>query len=50
MFDAGSSNLTEIEVPDGEHVSFVIGNSGWYVDSLNFVASSGRTIGNGYER
>ena len=45
MAEAGSPNLTEIEVPEGEHVSFVIGNSGWYVDTLTFVASSGRKIG-----
>lgn len=45
MAEAGSSSLTEIEVPEGEHVSFVIGNSGWYVDTLTFVASSGRKIG-----
>ena len=45
MSDAGSPNLTEMEVLDGEHVSFVIGNSGWYVDNLTFVASSGRKMG-----
>ena len=45
MAEAGSPNLTEMEVPEGEHVSFVIGNSGWYVDTLTFVASSGRKIG-----
>ena len=44
MAEAGSPNLTEMEVPEGEHVSFVIGNSGWYVDTLTFVASSGRKI------
>jgi hypothetical protein len=45
MAEAGSPNLTEMEVPEGEHVSFVIGNSGWYVDTLTFVSSSGRKIG-----
>eukprot|EP00092_Neocalanus_flemingeri_P105419 GFUD01135128.1.p1 GENE.GFUD01135128.1~~GFUD01135128.1.p1 ORF type:complete len:531 (-),score=119.02 GFUD01135128.1:303-1688(-) len=45
MAEAGSPNLIEMEVPEGEHVSFVIGNSGWYVDNLTFVASSGRKIG-----
>ena len=48
MFDAGTPNITKMEVPVGEHVSFVIGDSGWYVDCLTFVASSGRTIGKGY--
>jgi hypothetical protein len=45
MAEAGSPNLTEIEVPEGEHVSFVIGDSGWYADTLTFVASSGRILG-----
>ena len=45
MAKAGSPNLTEIEVPEGEHVSFVFGNSGWYVDTLTFVASSAMKIG-----
>eukprot|EP00092_Neocalanus_flemingeri_P058216 GFUD01069333.1.p1 GENE.GFUD01069333.1~~GFUD01069333.1.p1 ORF type:complete len:566 (+),score=144.80 GFUD01069333.1:433-2130(+) len=45
MAETGTSSLTEMEVPEGEHVSFVIGNSGYYVDDLTFVASSGRKIG-----
>jgi hypothetical protein len=38
-------NRIDMEVPDGEHVSFVTGNSGWYVDTLSFFASSGKRIG-----
>ena len=33
------------EVPDGEHISFVIGASGWYVDKLSFVLSNGKFLG-----
>ena len=39
------NRICEMEVPDGEHISFVIGNSGWYIDSLTFVTSSGRKLG-----
>jgi len=39
------NRICEMEVPDGEHISFVIGNSGWYVDSLTFITSSGRKLG-----
>jgi len=45
MSDSGNPSLIEIEVPEGEHVSFVTGNSGWYVDTLAFVSSSGRKLG-----
>ena len=34
-----------LEVPQGEHVSCVVGNSGWYVDHLVFISSSGRPLG-----
>ena len=34
-----------MEVPDGEHVSFVSGNSGWYIDNLQFMTSSGKRLG-----
>ena len=43
--DEASPDLIEIEVPEGEHVSFVIGNSGCFVESLTFVDSFGRKIG-----
>jgi len=43
--DAGDDNRIDMEVPDGEHVSFVSGNSGCYIDNLHFVASSGRRLG-----
>lgn len=38
-------NRVDMEVPDGEHVSFVSGNSGWYIDTLSFVSSSGKRLG-----
>ena len=34
-----------LEVPQGEHVSYVVGNFGWYVDNLVFIASSGVPLG-----
>ena len=34
-----------LEVPQGEHISYVLGNSGWYVDNLVFIASSGMPLG-----
>ena len=48
MAEAGSPYRTEMKVPEGEHVSLVFGGcgwSGWWVDTLTFVASSGRKIG-----
>ena len=38
--------MATLEVPEGEHISFVIGNFGWYVDNLVFISSSGRPLGN----
>jgi len=43
--DAGDANRIDMEVPDGEHVSFVSGNSGWYIDNLQFMTSSGKRLG-----
>ena len=34
-----------LEVPQGEHVSYVVGNFGWYVDSLTIISSSGKPLG-----
>ena len=34
-----------LEVPHGEHISYVVGNFGWYVDNLSFISSSGVPIG-----
>ena len=34
-----------LEVPQGEHISFVIGKFGWYVDNLTFISSSGKPLG-----
>lgn len=33
------------DVPDGEHISFVIGNTGWYIDNLSFICSNGKDLG-----
>merc|ERR1712210_323808 len=33
------------EVPEGSHIAFVLGRSGWYVDNLTFVLSTGRVLG-----
>ena len=35
-----------LEVPEGEHISFVVGKFGWYVDNLTFISSSGKPLGN----
>jgi len=43
--ECAAPNMVDIEVPAGEHVSFVSGNSGWYIDNLHFVASSGKRLG-----
>ena len=37
--------MARLEVPQGEHVSYVVGNAGWYVDNLVFISSSGRPLG-----
>ena len=34
-----------LEVPQGQHVSYVVGNFGWYVDSLTIISSSGKPLG-----
>ena len=40
----------EYEVPEGEHISFVYGFSGWYVDNLTFVLSNGKLLGESTHR
>ena len=35
----------EYKVPEGEHISFVYGFAGWYVDTLTFVLSNGKLLG-----
>jgi len=37
--------LRLMEVPEGSHIAFVLGRSGWYVDNLTFVLSTGRVLG-----
>ena len=37
--------VASLEVPHGEHISYVVGNFGWYVDNLSFISSSGMPIG-----
>ena len=37
--------VAEYEVPEGEHISFVYGFAGWYVDNLTFVLSNGKLLG-----
>jgi len=37
--------LRLMEVPEGAHIAFVTGRSGWYVDNLTFVLSTGRVLG-----
>ena len=42
----GHGNIAaSFEVPLGEHVSYVVGNFGWYVDKLTFISSSGKPLG-----
>merc|ERR1719450_172077 len=44
--EVGHGNVTATyEVPDGEHVIFVYGWSGWYVDNLSIILSSGKVLG-----
>lgn len=45
MSDEDTNNIIEMNVPEGEHVSYVFGNSGWYVDCLSFVTSTGKRLG-----
>jgi len=40
----GTEHTASFEVPDGEHVSFVIGYTGWYVDNLSFILSNGTML------
>ena len=44
----GTEHTASFEVPDGEHVSFVIGYTGWYVDNLSFILSNGKILGKLY--
>jgi len=37
--------LRLMEVPEGSHIAFVLGRSGWYVDNLTFVLSTGQVLG-----
>ena len=42
----GHGNIAaSFEVPLGEHVSYVVGNFGWYVDNLIVISSSGKPLG-----
>ena len=44
--EVGHANVAATyEVPDGEHISFVYGWSGWYVDQISIVLSSGKILG-----
>ena len=40
----------QYEVPEGEHISFVYGFSGWYLDNLTFVLSNGKLLGESTNR
>lgn len=49
-YQCGEGEVTaEYEVPEGEHVSFVYGFAGWYVDNLTFVLSNGKLLGESTE-
>ena len=44
--EVGHGNVTAtFEIPDGEHINFVFGWSGWFVDNLTLVLSSGKKLG-----
>jgi len=45
MSEEEAINIPLSEVDEGHHVSFVFGRSGWYVDALAFVTSSGKILG-----
>jgi len=40
----GADLAASYDIPDGEHISFVIGNAGWYVDNLSFILSNGTML------
>ena len=41
----GGDVAAEHIVPEGDHISFVVGNRGWYIDNLSFICSSGKEFG-----
>ena len=41
----GGEVAAQYVVPDGEHISLVHGHAGWYVDTLTFVLSNGKLLG-----
>ena len=44
--EAGGGDVAaELVVPEGEHIGFVYGSTGQYVDSLSFVLSDGTLLG-----
>ena len=46
----GGEVAAEYEVPEGEHISFVYGSAGWYLDNLTFVLSNGKLLGESTHR